>query len=160
MFYIHSLPATLHPSGAPAIGIFADKLYEQPMMWIRKVEPHIVVEFTKGPVMRKQTVLAYREALAWIQSIFFNPQRDELAYFDLIAVQTAKLSEAILPGNLQIPGPHMDADGVWCCPGCENLGEEPVGDDLCLHPDSPVKPGRVHGGVKPFTCPYFPELIP
>lgn len=159
-FYIHAEPNYRTSPGPNVIGIYHDKLYEQPMMWIRKVEPHILVEFTKGPIMREQTVLAYRAALAWVQSIFFNPKRDELAYFDLVYKGANRLERALEPHELKIPGPFMSADGVWLCPGCEHFCEEPVGEDLCLHPESSVKPGYVHGNVKPFTCPYFPEPIP
>ena len=158
-FYIHAEPNYRTSPGPNVIGIFADKLYEQPMMWVRKVEPHIMLEFTKGPAMREHTLANYREALAWVQSIFYHPKRDGLAYFDLIYPQANRLDRGVEPHELKIPGPYMTADGTWVCPGCQHFCEEPVGEDLCLHPDSKVKPGCVNGGVKPFTCPYFPEPL-
>ena len=159
-FYIHAEPNYRTSPGPNVIGIYHDKLYEQPMMWIRKISPHVMVELAKGPIQREATMVDFRAAMAWVQSMFFNPKRDELAYFDLIYLGANRLDWALEPHELKIPGPYMTADGTWVCPGCQHLCEEPVGPDLCLHPDSKVKPGYVHGGVKPFTCPYFPEPIP
>ena len=159
-FYIHSLSANQSIHGIPLIGIFHDKLYEQPMMWLRLIGPHVMLEFTKGPVQRESTLHDYRAALAWVQSMFYHPKRDPIAYFDRISAMTANHDRALQPDELHVEGPYMLADETWVCPGCQHFCEEPVGEDLCLHPESKVKPGHVHGGVKPFTCPYFPDPIP